>query len=151
MALQGNIPTGNKTAEALKKVSDLFTKIAAPKIEVAKAKAQRNRVRATPTARQTTHLPRVKAPLPRVTNPSEADCHVIPRVANSPQEDCRVEEEAPNPSPPRPVAKARATRSQSRPLRLSPTGRPNYISQDENDNPPAARRNTRLTSTSIMQ
>jgi hypothetical protein len=46
-ALQGNIPAGNETAEALKKVSDLFTKIAMAKSKVAKAKAQRNRVRAT--------------------------------------------------------------------------------------------------------
>ncbi len=64
---------------------------------------------------------------------------------------CRVEEEVPNPSPPKPVAKVRATRSQSRPPRLSPTGHPNYISQDENDEPPTARCTTRLTSTSIMQ
>jgi hypothetical protein len=51
MALQGNIPAGNETAEAFKKVGDLFTKIAAAKSKVAKAKAQRNRVRAKPTAR----------------------------------------------------------------------------------------------------
>jgi hypothetical protein len=50
-ALQGNIPAGNETAEALKKVSDLFTKIAMAKNEVAKAKAQHCRVRATPAAR----------------------------------------------------------------------------------------------------
>jgi hypothetical protein len=49
-ALQGNIPAGNKTAEALKKLSDLFTKIVMAKSEVAKAKAQCNRVRATPAA-----------------------------------------------------------------------------------------------------
>ena len=53
-ALQGNIPAGNKTAEALKKVSDLFTKIAMAKNDVAKAKAQHNRVQATPAARQAT-------------------------------------------------------------------------------------------------
>jgi hypothetical protein len=150
-ALHGNIPTGNETAEALKKVSDLFTKIVATKSEVAKAKAQRNRVCTTPTARQTTHLPRVEAPLPRVADPLEADCHIVPRVANSPQEDCRIEEEAPNPSPPRPVAKARAMHSQSRPPHLSPTGHPNYISQDANEDPPTARRITKSTSTSIMQ
>jgi hypothetical protein len=150
-ALQGNIPAGNETAEALKEVSNLFTKIAAAKSKVAKAKAQCNRLRATPTAHQMTHLPRVEAPLPRVADPSEADCYIVPRVANSPQEDCCVEEEAPKPSPPQPVAKALATRSQSRPPCLSPTGRPNYISQDENNNPPTARGTTRLTSTSIMQ
>jgi hypothetical protein len=37
-ALQGNIPAGNETAEALTKVSELFTKIALAKKEVAKAK-----------------------------------------------------------------------------------------------------------------
>ena len=46
-ALQGNILAGNETAEALKKVSNLFTKIAMAKNETTKAKAQRNRVRAT--------------------------------------------------------------------------------------------------------
>jgi hypothetical protein len=42
--LQGNIPTGNKTTEALLKVSKLFTKIAMAKNELAKAKTMRNRV-----------------------------------------------------------------------------------------------------------
>jgi len=97
-ALQGNIPAGNETAEALKKVSDLFTKIAAAKHEVEKAKAQCNRVRATPAARQTTHLPKMEAPLPRVANLLEADCCVIPRV-----EDCLVVEEVPTPTTPWPV------------------------------------------------
>ncbi len=58
-ALKGNILAGNKMAEALKKVSKLFTKIAATKNEAAKAMEQCNRVRATPTARKTTHFPRV--------------------------------------------------------------------------------------------
>jgi hypothetical protein len=49
-ALKGNIPAGNETAEALKKVSELFTKIAAAKNKTAKAKEQCNRVRATPAA-----------------------------------------------------------------------------------------------------
>jgi hypothetical protein len=145
-ALQGNIPTGNETAEALKKVSDLFTKIAAAKNEVAKAKAQRNRVRAAPAARKPTHLPRVEAPLPRVADPLKVDCRVIPRV-----EDCRVVEEVPITATPRPVVQAPATRSQAQQPRLSPTGRPHYISQDEDDDPPATRRTTRSTSTSIMQ
>ena len=38
IALQGNIPTGNNTVEALQKVSKLFNKIAIAKNEVAKAK-----------------------------------------------------------------------------------------------------------------
>jgi hypothetical protein len=49
-ALQGNIPTGNETTEALTRVSKLFTKIALAKKEVAKAKEQRNRLRANPSA-----------------------------------------------------------------------------------------------------
>ncbi len=44
IVLKGNIPTGNKTAEALQKVSKVFTKIALAKIEQAKAKTMRNRV-----------------------------------------------------------------------------------------------------------
>jgi hypothetical protein len=70
-ALKGNILAGNKMAEALKKVSKLFTKIAAAKNKTAKAKEQHNRVRGTPAARQTTHLPRVKALIPRVAAGSE--------------------------------------------------------------------------------
>ncbi len=38
--LKGNIPAGNKTAEALKKVSKLFTKIADAKANIAKVKEQ---------------------------------------------------------------------------------------------------------------
>ncbi len=49
-ALKGNIPAGNKMAEALKKVSKLFKKIAAATNKTAKAKEQHNRVRATPAA-----------------------------------------------------------------------------------------------------
>ena len=49
-ALKGNILAGNEMAEALKKVSKLFTKIAGAKNKTAKAKEQRNRVRATPAA-----------------------------------------------------------------------------------------------------
>ncbi len=72
-ALQGNIPMGNKTAEALRKVSELFTKIAMTKNKAAYAKANRNRVCATQAARQAMHIPRVVAPIlgvetiPRVT------------------------------------------------------------------------------------
>ncbi len=154
-ALQGNILAGNKTAEALKKVSNLFTKIAAAKSKVAKAKAQRNRVRATPTARQTTHFPRVETPLPRVANPSEADCCVVPRVANGPQGDCRVVEDVPTLSTSRPVVQTPATHSKLRPPLLTvqpPAGRPNYISQNKDDAPPTMRRTTRSTATSsIMQ
>ena len=95
VALKGSIPTGNKTSEALTKVSELFTKIAAHKQAAATAKAQRNGLRSNPTARKTPHLPRVDpSPIPRVATPPRVtippvDC----RVPNSPattQEDCRV-------------------------------------------------------------
>ena len=64
-ALKGNIPAGNETVEALKKVSKLFTKIAQSKQDNAKAKEQRNRLRANPAARATAPPPRVaKAQIP---------------------------------------------------------------------------------------
>jgi hypothetical protein len=150
-ALQGNIPVGNETAEALKMVGNLFTKIAVAKSEAAKAKAQCNRVGATLAARQTTHLPRVEAPLPRVADPPEVDCRIVPRVPNDTKEDCRVVEDVPAPATSRPVVQAPATQSQSQPPRLSPTGHPNYISQDEDNNPPTTKRTTRSTSNSIVQ
>jgi hypothetical protein len=84
MALQGNIPAGNEMAEALTKVSKLFTKIALAKKEVAKAKEQRNRLRANLLAWITTHLlrvavppPRVDVPVPRVTKATQADCCIV--------------------------------------------------------------------------
>jgi hypothetical protein len=140
-ALKGNILAGNKTAEALKKVSKLFTKIAATENEAARAKEQCNRVRATLTARKTTHFPRVEA--------------LIPRVATGPEEDRCVEQIVANPSVPWPVAHAPATHSQSRSLRSdvqSPaTRRHNYIFQDEDDQPPPMRCTTGSASNSIMQ
>ena len=92
VALKGSIPTGNEMAEALTKVSELFTKIAAHKQAAATAKAQRNVLRSNLTARKTTHLPRVDpSPIPRVATP--------PRVTIPPV-DCRV----PNiPQPPRKI------------------------------------------------
>ncbi len=140
-ALKGNIPAGNETAKALKKVSKLFTKIAAAKNKTAKAKEQHNRVRATPAARQTTHLQRVEAS--------------VPRVAAGPEVDRCIEQIFANPSTPRPVAHAPATRSQSQSLQFnaqsSTARRPNYISQDEDNQPPPTRRTTRSASNSIIQ
>jgi hypothetical protein len=69
IALQENIPTRNKTAEALQKVSKLLTKIAKAKNELAKAKTMRNRVCANQAAWQAMHIPRVEAPIPRVETP----------------------------------------------------------------------------------
>jgi hypothetical protein len=148
-ALKGNIPAGNKTAEALTKVSELFTKIAAAKQAAAAAKYQRNRLRANPAARITTHLPRVDVPPPRVDVPS-------PRVAETPKADCRIVQIVEYPTMPRPVEQAPVTRTHSRSSRVdaqSSVARPNYISQDEeddNDTPPQ-RRTTRSTTRSIMQ
>jgi hypothetical protein len=105
-ALKGNIPAGNETAEALTKVSELFTKIAAAKQAAAAAKEQRNRLRANPEARITTHLPRVDAPPPRVEVP-------FPRVAETPQADCRVVQIVANPTVPWPVEQAPETCSHS--------------------------------------
>jgi hypothetical protein len=73
IVLQGSIPAGNETAEALQKVSKPFTKIVMAKNKAAKAKANCNRVRATQAAQQTTHFPRLEAPILRVETP-------IPRV-----------------------------------------------------------------------
>jgi hypothetical protein len=50
IVLQVNIPAGNKTTEALQKVSKLFTKIAMAKNKAAKAKANCNRGCATQAA-----------------------------------------------------------------------------------------------------
>jgi hypothetical protein len=50
IALHGNIPTGNKTTEALQKISKLFTKIAMAKNKAAKAKANCNKVHTTQVA-----------------------------------------------------------------------------------------------------
>jgi len=95
VALKGSIPTGNETAEALTKVSELFTKIAAHKQPATTAKAQRNVLRSNLTARKTTHLPRVDpstipraATPPRVTIPP-VDCCVL-NIPATAQEDCRV-------------------------------------------------------------
>ncbi len=118
--------------EGLTKVSKLFTRIAAAKQEVAGAKAQWNKLRAHPAARQTPLLPRVAAPAPRVvaTVPRvevlEDDCHVTPN-------DCYVGGNI--------VASPRR--------RTSPQS--NYISQDDNNAQPTPRYTTRATTRSIIQ
>jgi hypothetical protein len=130
-ALQGNIPAGNETVEALTRVSELFTKIKLAKKEVAKAKEQRTRLRANPSARITTHLPRVAVPPPRVDVP-------VPRVTEATQTDCHVVQTVPSMSVTWPVVQAPATRSFSWPPRVdaqpSSSAQPNYISQDKEDN-----------------
>jgi hypothetical protein len=134
-ALQGNIPAGNKTAEALTKVSKLFTKIALAMKEVAKAKEQRNRLRANPLAWITTHLPRVAVPPPTVDVP-------VLRVTKASQADCCVAQTGKSRTMTWPPVQTLATHS-SRPPRANagpPLFRPNYISQDKEDNNPPPRR-----------
>jgi hypothetical protein len=148
MAPQGNIPAGNETVEALTRVSELFTKIALAKKEVAKAKEQRNILWANPSARITTHLPRVAVLPPRVDVP-------VPRVAVAPQADCCIAQIVASPSVTQPVVQAPATRSISWSswVNVHPSAaRPNYISQDKEDNdPPTEQQTTRSAAQSIMQ
>ncbi len=87
--LKGNILTGNETAEALKKVGKLFTKIAEAKANIAKAKEQGNRICTHPDARRAIPLPRVveqnprvELSIPRVDEAPKADCHIMQIVAN---------------------------------------------------------------------
>jgi hypothetical protein len=142
-ALQGNIPAGNKTAEALTKVSKHFTKIALTKKEVAKAKEQRNRLHANHLAWITTLLPREAVPPPRVDVP-------IPRLTNATQADCCIAQIGMSTTITRPVVQPPLTRS-PRPPRAdaqSPLSRPNYILQDkEDDNPSPRVRNHKVCST----
>ena len=155
VALKGSIPTGNETAEALTKVSELFTKIAAHKQAAATAKAQQNVLHSNPTARKTTHLPRVDpSPIPRVATPPRVtippvDCRV-PNIPTTAQEDCRVgvgeaQIVSPDVGAPQIVKFMTARRTRAAP-------RPNYISQDEEDSvAPPQRRITRSHTGSIMQ
>jgi hypothetical protein len=103
-ALKGNIPAGIKTAEALKKASVLFTKIAEAKAAVAKAKEQRNRLRTHPEARQT-------IPLPRVAKRNLRVDMAILRVNETPKADCRVAQIAANPITPQSTAQSPAMSS----------------------------------------
>jgi hypothetical protein len=136
-ALKGNIPAGNETAEALKKVSALFTKIAEAKAAVAKAKEQRNRLRTHPDAHRAIPLPRVAERNPRVEM-------AIPRVDETPKADCRVSQIAANPITPRFTTKS--------PAMSSSAARPNYISQDEEeDDIPPQGYNTRSRTMNIFQ
>ncbi len=145
-ALQGTILQESEMAEALKKVSKLFTKIAAAKAAGAKAKEQRNRLQTHPEAQRTTPSPRVLA----VQNPRVEIPH--PRVPKSTSADCHVVQIVDSPTVKWPVEQAPATRSQLRTPWVntqSSAGRSNYISQDKDDNPNPERRTTR--SRSIMQ
>ncbi len=89
-ALKGNILAGNETAEALKRFSKLFTKIAEAKAKIAKAKEQQNRIRTHPDAhcaiplpRVAEQNPRVELSIPRVDKAPKANCCIVQIVANS--------------------------------------------------------------------
>jgi hypothetical protein len=83
-ALKGTISSKGKMAEVLQKFSELFTKIATEKSELAKAKEQWNNLQNHSNARQAVPLPRVAerpptsaSPLPRMPiKIAEADCQV---------------------------------------------------------------------------
>jgi hypothetical protein len=83
-ALKGTISRNGKNAEVLQKFSELYTKIAMAKSELAKAKEQWNNLQNHPNARRAVPLPRVAerpptpaSPLPRVPKEiKEADCQV---------------------------------------------------------------------------
>jgi hypothetical protein len=128
-ALKGNIPMGNETAEALQKVSKLFTKIAEAKANVAKATEQGNRICTHPNACRAIPLPRVAKQNPRVELS-------LPRVDEAPKADCRVVQIVANPTTPWLNAQSPVTFSQSRSPRLdaqSPAAQSNYILQDEEE------------------
>ncbi len=82
--LKGLVSLNGETAEALEQFSKLFTKIAAAKAAMAKAKEQWNNLQTHPDACQAVPLSRVvntppipASPLPRVpVAPAEADCCV---------------------------------------------------------------------------
>jgi hypothetical protein len=80
---------------------------------------------------------------------------LIPKVAADPEVVRCVEQIVANPSTPWPIAHPPVTRSQSRSLQFdahSPAARwPNYISQDEDNQPLPAGRTTRSASNSIIQ
>ncbi len=152
IVLQGNIPTGNETAEALQTISKLFTKIILATNKAAKAKANCNRVCATQAARQAPHLPRVEAPLPSVETPiprvtKNLEVHHTQVDTTTQHKDWCILPIVTNLPVPRPIAQAPATWSNA----LSSESIPNYISQDKDDNPSLMRQTTRSASRSIMQ
>ncbi len=146
-ALKGNILTGNETAEALKKVGKLFTKIAEAKANVAKAKEQQNRIRTHPNARRAIPLPRVVERKPRVELS-------IPRVDKAPKADCHIVQIVANPTMPRFDAQSPVTFSQSLSPwvnTLSSAAPSNYILHDKEEDEEPQQYNTRSQMMSIMQ
>ncbi len=132
------ISRNGETAEALQKFSKLFTKIAAAKSELAKAieLEQQNNLQNHPNARWAVPLPRVAK---RPPTPASQLWRVPIEIAEA---DCRVI------SMPMQTVEGRMPRQGTR---GQPAMRPNYISQDEDDNKPNHRYHTRSRMTSIMQ
>ncbi len=135
-ALKGTISRNGVTAEALKKFSKLFLKIAVAKSELVKAKEQQNNLQKHPNARRAIPLPRVTK---RPPTPASQLLRVPIEIAEA---DCRVTlmptQTVKGGSP------GQGTRGQ-------PTTRPNYILQDKDDNELNHRYHTRSQTTSIMQ
>jgi hypothetical protein len=145
IALQGNIPTGNKTAEALQKVSKLFTKTAMAKNEVAKAKTMRNRVCATQAMHIPRVIPRVEMPIPRVIKITDA--HRTQAVTATQHKDRCELTSVTNLPVPRQIVQAPTLQSKPQ----SCTSLPNYISEDEDNNQAPIRQTNRPAAKSIMQ
>ncbi len=145
-ALRGNIPAGNETAEALQKVSKLFTKIAEAKANITKAKEQRNRIRTHPDAH-------CAIPLPRVAEKNVRVELSLPRVDEAPKDDCCIVQIVANPTTPRFDTQSPVTFSQSRPLWVnaqSSAAQSNYMLQDKEEEEPQ-RYNTHSRTMTIMQ
>jgi hypothetical protein len=77
-ALKGTVSRDAETADALAKVSDLFHKIAAEKLAMAKAKEQRNQHHTHPNARRAVPLPRVVSHLFNQLYPFQG-CRLLPQ------------------------------------------------------------------------
>ena len=153
-ALKGTVSRETETAAALAKVSELFLKIAESKAARTTAREQRNANRTHPEARRAVPPPRVElptAPPPRVNVPTVDDCRVLGgrmQIVRPPND---VQIVIPPPemqivNTPVRIASVTPHREKHGP----PSTRPNYISQDEEDEQPRGY-NTRSRTTSIMQ
>jgi hypothetical protein len=138
-ALKGTVLQDAETADALVKVSDLFQKIAASKADRAKAKEQWNQHRTHPSSRRAVPIPRVEkepparhaVPIPRVqATPTVDDCRVVGGGSRLQIVACGTPNQRKHAPP--------------------PSARPNYISQDDDEDQPRGY-NTWSWATSIMQ
>jgi hypothetical protein len=137
-ALKGTVSRDAETADALTKVSELFQKIAASKAERAKAKEQRNKHRTHPSSRRAVPIPRVESEAPA------QQAVTIPRVQATPTaDDCRVVGGGSR-------SKIVECGTPSQRKNGTPSARPNYISQDDDEDQHRGY-NTRSRTTSIMQ